>query len=114
MLFDNFMETCIRLDKKTIEDGQGGYETEYMDGARFRAAVVKNTTLAARVAEKQGVTEVYTVTTEPNVRLDFHDVFRRVSDGLTFRVTSNAKDSETPSMASFAFAQVSAERWTLK
>ena len=113
-LFRNFMELCVHMDKRTVDDGQGGYETEYMDGAEFMAAVIKEKTLAARVAEKQGVTEVYTVTMDPNVQLDFHDVFRRVSDGATFRVTSNAKDSQTPSVASFAFTQVSAERWTLR
>ena len=112
-LWEYFMESCIRIDKKTVDDGQGGYETEWTEGARFRAAVVKNKTLAARVAEKEGVTEVYTITTEPGVKLDFHDVFKRTSDGLTFRVTSNARDSETPDMASFAFEQVHAERWEL-
>ena len=112
-LWEYFMESCIRIDKKTVDDGQGGYDTYWTEGARFRAAVVKNKTLAARVAEKEGVTEVYTITTEPGVKLDFHDVFKRLSDGLVFRVTSNARDSETPDMASFAFEQVHAERWEL-
>lgn len=112
-LFEYFMETCIRIDKKTVDDGQGGYETEWMEGARFRAAVIKNKTLAARVAEKEGVTEVYTITTEPGVKLDYHDVFKRLSDGLIFRVTSNTRDSETPEVASFAFEQVNAEVWKL-
>lgn len=112
-LFENFYESCQRIDRKTVDDGQGGYDTYWTEGARFRAAVVKNKTLAARVAEKEGVTEVYTITTEPGVKLDFHDVFKRLSDGLIFRVTSNARDSETPDMASFAFEQVHAERWEL-
>lgn len=112
-LWENFKESCIRIDRKTVDDGQGGYETEWTEGARFRAAIVKEKTLAARVAEKEGVTEVYTITTDPGVKLDFHDVFRRISDGLVFRVTSNARDSETPEMASFAFEQVHAERWEL-
>ena len=112
-LFENFMEPCVRIDKKTVDDGQGGYDTVWTEGARFRAAVIKEKTIAARVAEKEGVTEVYTVTTEPGAKLDFHDVFKRLSDGLIFRVTSNARDGETPTVASFAFEQVNAERWKL-
>ena len=41
-LWEYFMESCIRIDKKTVDDGQGGYETEWTEGARFRAAVVKH------------------------------------------------------------------------
>ena len=77
------------------------------------AAAVQDNTLAARVAEKQGVTEVYTVTTPTGVGLEFHDVFRRDSDGATFRATSNAIDSRPPEAATFAFEQVNAERWEL-
>lgn len=112
-LFENFLESCIMLDKKTEADGLGGFVTVYEEGAPFSAAIVKDKTLAARVAEKQGVTEVYTVTTERGVHLNAFDVFRRVADGTTFRVTGNAKDSEPPKMASFAFEQVPAERWEL-
>ena len=53
---------------------------------------------------------VYTVTT-PKARLSFHDVFRRLSDGQCFRVTSNSDDGATPSMATFRFGQCSAEEW---
>ena len=113
MLWENFMMSCVRLDKVTAGDGQGGYTTEWTEGARFRAAIVKDKTLAARVAEKEGVTEVYTVTTETGVGLDFHDVFRRLEDGMIFRVTGNALDSRPPAVASFTFEQVSAERWEL-
>lgn len=112
-LWENFFESCIMLDKQTESDGLGGVETVYKDGAPFRAAIVKEKTLAAKVAEKQGVTEIYTVTTDKSTHLSAFDVFRRVADGTTFRVRSNAKDSETPEMASFSFEQVSAERWEL-
>lgn len=112
-LWEHFLESCVMLDKKTESDGLGGFITVYKDGAPFRAAIVKDKTLAAKVAERQGVTEIYTITTDPGTRLSAYDVFRRVADGTTFRVTSNAKDSETPKMASFAFEQVSAERWDL-
>lgn len=112
-LVGNFMARCTMLEKKRIPDGQGGFTTKWADAGPFMAAVVKDNTLAARVAEKQGVTEVYTVTTAEGVGLEFHDVFRRDSDGATFRVTSNAIDSRPPAVATFAFEQVNAERWEL-
>lgn len=112
-LIDVMMEECVMLDKRTVSDGMGGFSHEWVEGAKFRAAVIKDNTLAARVAEKQGVTELYTVTVDKGLTLQYHDVFRRLSDGYTFRVTSNITDSETPSVSTFHIGQVTAERWEL-
>lgn len=112
-LIDSAMESCVLLDKVSAPDGLGGFTVEWTDGAEFQAAIVRNTSLEARVAEKQGVTELYTVTVSRDLPIMYHDVFRRESDGGIFRVTSNARDSETPKVATFQFAQVTAERWDL-
>lgn len=112
-LIDVMMDDCVMLDRRTVPDGMGGFVHEWTEGANFRAAVVKDNTLAARVAEKQGVSEVYTVTVDKGLTLEYHDVFRRLSDGYVFRVTSNIKDSETPTVATFQIGQVTAERWEL-
>lgn len=113
MLIDAFMEDCVMMDKASLPDGIGGFVHEWQEGAAFQAAIVKDNTLEARVAEKDGVTELYTVTVARNLPLEYHDVFKRRSDGAIFRVTSNITDSKTPKVASFAFGQVSAERWEL-
>lgn len=112
-LIDVMMEDCTMLDKRTVSDAMGGFTHEWVEGATFRAAVVKDNTMAARVAEKQGVTELYTVTVDKGLSLQYHDVFRRQSDGAVFRITSNIDDSETPSVATFQIGQVTAERWEL-
>lgn len=112
-LIDSMMEECVMVDKRTVPDGLGGFKPTWVDGAEFLAAIVKDSTLAARVAEKQGVTEVYTITVNRGLVLQYHDVFRRVSDGAVFRVTSNIEDSETPDVATFQIGQVTAERWEL-
>ena len=101
------------MQKTRTPDGEGGWNTYWAEGPSFRAAVVRDTTLNARVAEKEGMTAVYTVTTDKNLPLDFHDVFKRLSDGQVFRVTSDSTDKETPERASFQFHQVSAEEWVL-
>ena len=112
-LIDQMKELCTMMDRKSVSDGMGGFRPIYTVGAQFMAAVVRNNSMEARVAEKQGVTEVYTVTVDRNMDLQYHDVFRRDRDGAIFRVTSNIADSRTPAAASFSFGQVTAERWEL-
>lgn len=112
-LIDTMKVSCTMKDKTTVNDGQGGVTTVWVDGATFEAAIIKDSTMQARMAEKQGVTELYTVTVDRGLDLDYHDVFQRNSDGAIFRVTSNITDSKTPAVATFAFGQVTAERWVL-
>ena len=112
-LIDVMMTECVMVDKRTVSDGLGGFTTTWVDGAPFQAAIVKNSTMEARIAEKQGVSEVYTITVQKGITLDYHDVFRRESDSATFRVTSRITDSETPRVATFQIGQVTAERWEL-
>ena len=111
-LIDEAMTSCTMLDKKTVETPTG-YKSVWVDGVTFYAVIRKDSTMEARIAEKQGVTELYTVTVAKGLDLDFHDVFRRESDGAIFRVTSNQTDSETPARASFQIGQVTAEKWVL-
>ena len=112
-LIDEAKELCTLIDRRTVSDGQGGFTTQWVDGAEFTAAIIKDSSMQARAAEKQGVTELYTVTVDKGLALEYHDVFRRESDGQVFRVTSNIRDSETPARASFQIGQVTAERWAL-
>lgn len=112
-LIDAFKERCQLMEKTRIPDGEGGWTTTWTTGIEFDAAIVMDTTMQARVAEMEGMTAIYTVTTDKSMPLDFHDVFRRLSDGKTFRVTSDSTDKETPDIASFQFAQVTAEEWSL-
>lgn len=113
-LYETMMEACQLMDKRSVSDNVGGFTYVWTDGAKFKAAVIKDNSMQARVAEKEGVTEVYTVTAEKGVKLEFHDVFKRLSDGQVFRITSNKKDSETPMVATFQFGQVTAEKWVLQ
>lgn len=112
-LIDAFKEPCVIMNKAKVSDGEGGFTTAWQEGAEFEAAIVKDSSLEARIAEKDGLTNTYTVTTAKNAALEFHDVFKRKRDGQCFRVTSNGDDVQTPSVASFQFEQVSAEEWML-
>ena len=112
-LMKDFLEDCTLLEKTRVPDGEGGWTIKWVDGMEFQAAITYDTTMQARVAESEGMTATYTVTTETAMMLDFHDVFRRKRDGQVFRVTSQGDDKKTPERASFQVSQVAAEEWTL-
>lgn len=112
-LLSEAMENCILLDRTTAPDGYGGYTPTWIEGAGFKAAIVLDTSIEARRAEKEGVTGLYTVTTVKALNLQYHDVFRRVADGKIFRVTSDGDDKKTPNSAGLNMRQVSAEEWEL-
>ena len=112
-LLSEAMEQCTLFNRSVIPDGYGGYEDTLTPGVTFSAAIVLDTSIQARVAEKQGVTGLYTITTEKFLNLQFHDVFRRDKDNQFFRVTSDGTDKKTPASANLNMRQVSAETWDL-
>lgn len=112
-LLDEALEKCVFLNKIKAKDGYGGYIDTYTDGVEFEAAIVFDTSIEARVGEKQGVTSLYTVTTSKSMTLSFHDVFRRVRDGKVFRVTSDGDDKYTPASATLDMRQVTCEEFVL-
>lgn len=112
-LLSDAMDTCTMLNKQTVGDGYGGYRTVWADGAEFKAAIVFDTSIEARVAEAQGVHSLYTVTTERGLTLEYNDVFRRNKDGKIFKVTSDGDDKYTPPSATLDMRQVTAKEWTL-
>lgn len=107
------MEDCRIINHIREDDPYGSSNSDWRDGARFKAAIIKNSTTEATIAEKQGVTEIFTVVHYKSFGLDYHDVFRRLSDGQIFRVTSNAKDSTAPDESTVKIAKVTAEKWVL-
>lgn len=111
-LLDSAMEPFVMLDKTTSSDGYGGYISTWAEGAAFKAAATFDSSMEARLAAVQGVRSLYTITTSKAMALEYHDVVRRVSDGKTFRVTSDGTDRKTPVSAALDMRQVSAEEWS--
>lgn len=114
-ILGGLFEACTMMDKVTGNrpDGQGGMVESFQPGASFDALIEKNTTTEAQVAERQGIREMYTVVIRKGLPLKYQDVFRRDSDGATFRVTSNAADSAAPDVSTVQIAKVTAERWDI-
>lgn len=112
-LLQEAMTECVMLDKTTASDGYGGIITTWNEGAPFSAAIRFDSSMQARIAEQQGVKSLYTVVTNKNLTLQYHDVFKRLSDDKIFRVTSDGKDNKTPESANLNIREVNAEEWRL-
>ena len=112
-LINKFVRECELMHVSEVPDGQGGTTAEWTAGKRFGAAFIKRDSGEGVTAEKSASVERYTVTVPKRIGLKYHDVVRRIGDGLVLRITSNAVDTSPPACASFAFEQVSAERWEL-
>lgn len=112
-LLSEAMDDCEILNKLKVDDGYGGYRTQWTPGATFKAATVFDTSIEARRAEAEGVSNIYTITTPRSMTLEYHDVLRRKRDGKIFRVTSDGDDKYTPRSAGLDMRQVTAEEWQI-
>jgi SPP1 family predicted phage head-tail adaptor len=113
MLLFEMMDDCKIMNRTRTDDAYGSYTEAWTEGASFKAAISKNRTTEQQIAEKQGVSEAFTVVVNKGFELDYHDVFKRVKDGAIFRVTSNTVDSESHPASTVKIAVVTAERWVL-
>ena len=112
-LLSERMEKCVIMDRTTTSDGLGGFETVWTEGAEIECAIVFDTSTESRIADKLGVTSLYTITTTKNVALNYHDIIKRKSDSKVFRITSDGDDKYTPNSATLNMRQVTAEEWRL-
>lgn len=112
-LLDSMMEKCIILNHIRQDDPYGSIVETWTDGASFDATIIKNSTTEAMIAERQGINELFTVVVKKGISLEYHDAFRRVSDGQIFRVTSSVTDSAAPDASTVKIAKITAEKWVL-
>ena len=112
-LLSQMMEDCKILNHVRTDDDFGGYTEAWTEGATFKAAIAKSASPEQLVAEQQGVAEAFTVVVGDDIVLDYHDVFKRVSDNSIFRVTSRTQDSTAHPASTVRIAKVTAERWVL-
>ncbi len=113
-MIEESMEQCAIMQKVRQSDGEGGFITRWTEGAPFQASITFDSSMQARIADKQGVSSLYTVTTAKNAALEYHDVIKRIRDGKVFRITSDGDDKQTPMRAKFGqYLQVTAEEWVI-
>ena len=112
-LLEEMMVPCVFMVPEEAPDGSGGNTTTWKEGEHLTAAIVRDTTMEARKAEAAGTVSNYTVTVSRNVHLPFHSVIKRISDGKTFRITSDNAEKKTPACSALDMAQSTAEEWRL-
>ena len=112
-LLDSAYEPFTIINKTVVDDGYGGVDTVYVDGATIQGAIVYDNSAQMKVARAMGVTASYTLTVKKNVQLDYHTILRRESDGKIFRLTSNSDDKKTPEEATLNMRQYDAEEFTI-
>lgn len=113
-LIDEMMDKCVIMNPSKVSDGEGGFYTTWTEGAEIEIAITQDTSLQARLAEKEGVLSTYTLTSKKPNSLEYKDVIKRLKDGLILRVTNDAKDfPEASSNTLRSYTQVNAEKWRL-
>ena len=112
LLSEAFTDFVI-VNKSIVDDGYGGTNTVWTDGATIQGAMVHDSDLESRVAEVMTSKNLYTFTVSKSIELDYHTVLKRVSDNKIFRLTSNSDDKKTPPSATLDMRQYSAEEFEL-
>ena len=112
-LLDDFARTCVLMEKKRVPDGAGGWLTEWTEGAEFTNYQSLDSSLEARVAEKEGVTSLYSALVDKDFPIEYNDVFRDTATGQTYRVTSNPEEKIAPKSSTLPLKYFTAEKGEL-
>lgn len=105
------MIDCVMLHDTTTEDGEGGRHTVWREGERFKAAIAFSGSPESTAAEHRDARSQFNIITDKAFDLNYHDVFRRMSDGKTYRVTGDS--NAAPNGAGLELRTVTAEEWGL-
>ena len=109
-LLNDFARPCVLMEKTRVEDGESGYIIDWKDGVSFQNYQALDTSMEARRAEKEGVTSVYSALVDKALPIEYGDYFKDTETGLTYRVTSNPSEKESPKSATFSLKYFTAER----
>lgn len=112
-LLDDFARPCVLMEKTRVPDGEGGYTVSWAEGVAFDNYQALDSSMEARRAEKEGVTSLYSALVDKTLPIEYNDYFKDTTTGLTYRVTSNPSEKESPKSATFSLKYFTAERAVL-
>ncbi len=112
-LLDDFARPCVLMDKIRTPDGEGGYITSWQPGVEFDNYRALDTSMEARIAERQGVKSLYSALVRKDVPIEYNDYFRDLTTGQVYRVTSDPTDKPAPPSSTFDLKYFTAERTAL-
>lgn len=116
MIIDALAVDVVKLDEVSVSDGEGGFITEYREGAPFTATITPDASLtsaikATKVAQKESETKRYKVSTPINAKLRQGDIIKRLEDGILFRIIMTS--DETAKISTLRFNLAKAEEWEM-
>lgn len=112
LLSESFEDFAL-MQKTSVQDGEGGMDTEYTETEIFPAVANDVKSSSARVAQAITGKAAYIITTHRDVSLDFYAIIKRLSDGALFRITSLSEDNKTPISSALDIRQYDAEKWSM-
>lgn len=104
---------CCFMNKAIVPDSVGGYKTKWTPGADFEAVITENTSLEATIAGLQTEQTTYGLKVRSEVPIEYHTVFKRISDNKIFRVKS-AEGLAAPGISALGMRQLQAEEYEIQ
>ena len=105
-------EEYVVLNKVLVSDGIGGQTNSIIEGLKFKGIAILNTSIEGQIAQKQGVTGLYTFAYPKNLNIPPKTILRRVKDGKVFR-TVDLDGNATPGISSLDMKVTRLEDYTL-
>lgn len=102
----------VVLNRNITSDGLGGQEYTIVEGLSFEGVLILNTSIEGQIAQKQGVTGIYTFAYPKNLNIPPKTILRRVKDGKIFR-TTDIDGVPTPDMSTLDMKTTRLEDYTL-
>lgn len=105
-------EEYVVLNIVLVSDGIGGQKYSIIEGLKFNGIAILNTSIEGQIAQKQGVTGLYTFAYPKNLNIPPKTILRRVKDGKVFR-TVDLDGNATPGISSLDIKVTRLEDYTL-
>lgn len=105
-LIDEYTEDFTIIAETETPDGYGGSNTTYTEIGQIQGALSVNNTPEVLIAQSQGVSAIYTLTTKKDINLKYHTILKRNKNNQILLVTSDGSDVHTPKSASLNIRQV--------
>lgn len=107
-LLDCYAHECVLLTRKTVPDGEGGYLSEWSEGAAFTVYMAPGSSSDGEQAGKELLASSFEALVPKSTVLSYGDYFK--TGGATYRVASCPSEKESPACASFSLMHFTFER----
>ena len=102
----------VVLNRILVTDGVGGQKYAIVEGLSFEGVLILNSSIQGEIAQKQGVTGLYTFAYPKAYKLPPKTILRRVKDGKIFR-TTELEGNATPDISTLDMRTTRLEDYTL-